>query len=72
MIVKIGDKYYNSTEQPILLILSKEEKSHIANMADDKKKYLSFPSDYNENKAKEILENVPEWILRCVDYQDSK
>ena len=72
MIVKISDKYYNSTEEPILLILSKEEKSHIANMADDKKKYLSFPSDYNMNKAREILDNVPEWILRCVDYQDSK
>ena len=33
MIVKIGNTYYNSTEQPILLILSKEEKSHIANMS---------------------------------------
>jgi len=33
-----------------------------------KKKYLSFPSDYSINDAKEILENVPEWILRCVDY----
>jgi len=68
MIVKIGDKYYHSTEQPILLILSKDEKYHIANMAEDKKKYLSFPSDYNIDKAKEILDNVPEWILRCVDY----
>ena len=68
MIVKIGNTYHNSTDEPILLILSKEEKSHIANMAEDKKKYLSFPSNYNINNAKEILENVPEWILRCVDY----
>jgi len=68
MIVKIGNTYHHSTEQPILLILSKEEKSHISNMAENKKKYLSFPSDYSINKAKEILENVPEWILRCVDY----
>ena len=68
MIVKIGNTYHNSTEQPILLILSKEEKSHISNMAEDKKKYLSFPDDYSIDKAKEILENVPEWILRCVDY----
>ena len=42
MIVKISDKYYNSTEEPILLILSKEEKSHIANMADDKKEIFIF------------------------------
>jgi len=67
MIVKIGNTYYNSTKEPILLILSKEEKSHIANMEENKKKYLSFPSDYNINNAKIILKNVPEWILRCVD-----
>ena len=67
MIVKIGSTYYNSTEEPILLILSKEEKSHIANMEENKNKYLSFPSDYNVNNAKMILENVPEWILKCVD-----
>ena len=67
MLVKIGNTYYNSAEEPILLILSNKEKSHIANMESDKKKYLSFPSDYNINNAKEILENVPEWILRCVD-----
>ena len=54
MIVKIGDKYYNSTEQPILLILSKEERSHIANMAEDKKKYLSFPDDYSIDKKRNI------------------
>jgi len=67
MIVKIGNTYHNSTEEPILLILSKEEKSHIANMEENKNKYLSFPSDYNVNNAKMILENVPEWILKCVD-----
>ena len=67
MIVKIGNTYHNSTEEPILLILSKEEKSHIANMEENKNKYLSFPSDYNINNAKMILENVPEWILKCVD-----
>jgi len=54
MIVKIGDKYYNSTEQPILLILSKEERSHIANMAEDKKKYLSFLDDYSIDKKRNI------------------
>ena len=46
MIVKIGNVYYNSTEQPILLILSDTEKEHIANMSKDNKKYLSFPEDY--------------------------
>jgi len=65
MIVKIGDKYYHSTDEPILLILSNKEKQHIVNMAKDKNKYLSLPSDYSINKAKEILENVPDWMLKC-------
>jgi len=67
MIVKIDDAYYNSTEQPILLILSKEEKSHIANMSKDNKKYCSFPDESNIDKIKEFMD-MPEWILKCVDY----
>jgi len=41
-------------------------------MEENKKKYLSFPSDYNINNAKMILENVPEWILKCVDCHNEK
>ena len=66
MIIKIGNTYYNSTEQPILLILAESEKEHIANMSKDNKKYCSFPDESNIDKIKEFMD-VPEWILRCVD-----
>ena len=71
MIVKIGNTYHYSTDEPILLILSNKEKEHIANLGKDKKKYLSFPSDYDIGEAKEILNSVPELILECVDYIDN-
>ena len=40
MIVKIGNTYYNSTQEPILLILAESEKEHIANMSEENKKIL--------------------------------
>jgi len=67
MIVKIGNTYYNSTQDPILLILAESEKEHIANMSEENKKYCSFPDDSNIDKIKEFMD-VPEWILKCIDY----
>ena len=67
MIVKIGNTYYNSTEEPIMLILSQTEKEHISNLINDNKKYCSFPDGSNIDKIKNFMD-VPEWILRCVDY----
>jgi len=67
MIVKIDSTYYNSTEQPILLILSESEKEHITNMSNDNKKYCSFPDESNIDRIKEFM-NVPELVLRCVNY----
>ena len=55
MIVKIGNTYYKSTEQPILLILSESEKEHIANMSKDNKKYCSFPEESDIDEIKEFI-----------------
>jgi len=65
MIIKIGNTYYNSTEEPILLILSQTEKEYISNMLNENKKYCSFPDESDIDKIKEFM-NVPEWILKCV------
>ena len=67
MIVKIGNTYYKSTVEPILLILSESEKEHITNMSNDNKKYCSFPDESNIDRIKEFM-NVPELVLRCVNY----
>jgi len=67
MIVKIGNTYYNSTEQPILLILAESEKEHIANMSEENQKYCSFSDKSNIDEIKEFMD-VPESIIECVNY----
>ena len=67
MIIKISDNYYNSTQEPILLILSEHEKECISNMG-DKKKFCSFPDEYKSNLSViERFMEVPSEIIRCVD-----
>jgi len=65
MIIKIGNTYYNSTQEPILLILSEHEKECISNMG-DKKKFCSFPDESNINDIEKFME-VPNEIIKCVD-----
>lgn len=55
MQVKIGDKIYDSNEQPILLILEKEDKENISSMIDNNFKYCSFPEKYPIDKIKEFM-----------------
>jgi hypothetical protein len=43
MKVKIGDKIYDSTKEPIMVILSNEDKQNISNMDPEQFKYCSFP-----------------------------
>lgn len=46
MQVKIGDKMFDSKEQPIMVVLSEADKRNIMNMNDDAKKYASFPENF--------------------------
>jgi hypothetical protein len=43
MRVKIGHKIYDSNEEPILLILSDEDKENIAKMIPGAHKFCSYP-----------------------------
>ena len=71
MRVKIGDKFYDSLEEPIMLFLSEEEKMDIENMLphEDKmristapfefsSKYCSYPKYWGrfEEETKELIE----------------
>ena len=56
MKVKIGNKIYDSTEQPIMLIFSSEEKGHIASMLPDKMMYCSAPYDMQEDEIRKFME----------------
>jgi hypothetical protein len=52
MKVKVGKAIFDSDEEPVMLILSKEEKQQIAHMG-EQTKYCSFPEGL---KTEEIVE----------------
>lgn len=58
MKVKVGNKVYDSENEPVMIILSKGEKKQIANMRLEATKYCVYPdtdklirNDYSEIKA---------------------
>ena len=55
MKVKIGDKIYDSNEEPILIFLSDEDKKNIENMNTTATKYCSFPDSYDLEKIKNFM-----------------
>ena len=56
MKVKIGNKIYDSTVQPIMLILEDYEKEHIKNMIPESKKYCSFPEFVSKEEIEKFME----------------
>lgn len=54
MQVKIGDKIFYSTEQPIMIILNSKEKELISNMG-DQTKFCSFPRNFSEEEIKDFM-----------------
>lgn len=55
MKVKIKDKIYDSNEQPIMVILNKEDKFNISHMSKRNSKYCSFPRFWNINEVKKFM-----------------
>jgi hypothetical protein len=51
MKVKIKDKIYDSNEEPIMIILSEDDKNNINNMTYEANKYLSYPENMTEEEA---------------------
>lgn len=49
MRIKIGDNFYDSESYPIMVMFTAEEKSLVADMAEDNFNFCSFPNDgYSE------------------------
>lgn len=46
MKVKIGEAIYDSTVDPVMVILSASDKENISNMLPDATKYASFPDEW--------------------------
>ena len=55
MRVKIGDKWYDSEEEPIVVELSDQDKINIAHMSEIAKKYCSFPEGLSRDKVREWM-----------------
>lgn len=55
MKVKIGAEVYDSEEQPIMIVLTDEDKNNINQMLPDATKYCSFPSDMKLNDIKKFM-----------------
>lgn len=49
MKVKIGDKIYDSEKEPIMVILSDDDKKNITNMLPHCTKYCSFPEEFMDD-----------------------
>lgn len=55
MKVKIGDKIYDSNEQPIMIILEDFDKENLLNMG-EQVKYCSFPENYDIEEIKKFMQ----------------
>lgn len=59
MKVKIGNKIYEASKEPILLILNEQDKKNIANMFSTATKYCAFPDEgYTEEEIREFMKIV--------------
>jgi hypothetical protein len=55
MKVKIRDKIYDASEEPVLLILTQEDKKNIENMSTNATKYCAFPDNTSLEVVKEFM-----------------
>ena len=54
MKVKIGDKIYDPATEPIMVILTEEDKKNISQMKNETK-YCAFPDEVPMDKIKEFM-----------------
>lgn len=55
MMVKVGNRYYDSEKTPVMIILSDDEKSLIKNMGDNSK-LCSYPEDMSAKDIEKFMD----------------
>jgi hypothetical protein len=55
MKVKIGDKIYDASNEPIMIILDDYNKRDICKMPEETHKYCEFPDWISEEEAREFM-----------------
>jgi len=56
MIVKIGSKFYDSNKQPIMVILTDEDKENISEMSSEATKYCCYPDGFNQKQIEQWMD----------------
>jgi len=56
MKIKVGDRVYDGTEQPIMVILTAQDKDNIARMPDWATKYAQYPDCWLEKEIEEWMD----------------
>jgi hypothetical protein len=65
MKVKIGNKIYDSNDEPIMLILDDIDKKNINNMTKDSTKFISFPDKMN-------VDEIKKWVNDFANQKEKK
>ena len=60
MKVKVGNKIYDSNDEPVMVILSRREKEQIANMHPDTTKYCIYPD--TDEWTKNDYKAMKQWM----------
>jgi len=70
MRVKAGDKTYSSEDQPIMVILTDEDKQNIAQMLPECSRYATFQNDWGSVEAMKDWMTDPACAVCGVDPSD--
>jgi hypothetical protein len=57
MLIKIGNKYFSPDIEPIMIMLSPEDKANIAQMGPAEETYVCYPEHISEDEIKKFMEN---------------
>jgi hypothetical protein len=60
MKVKVGNKIYDGEDEPVMVILSDEDKKNISKMLPDAYKYCSYPDA--EEYTKDDYKKIRDWM----------
>lgn len=64
MKVKIGDKIYDTSIEPIMLILTKEDRENIENMVPSATKFCAFPKNHPIYLIEEFMKTDNDYETR--------
>lgn len=65
MKVKIGEKIYDSNEEPLMIILGDDDKCHIGQMHIECSQYVAYPASLSDEDLDSFLQGSPDGIAEA-------